>query len=411
MNNRFTALVLRAWQIFSFSIIFLVGCEDANKTQENNIQDGVRFFEMDEIRKDALPAIIKLAKEEGLIRIEAGEFFMGSPEDEEGRGPNETRNRVRISQPFWIKKFEVTQEEWNAFVPQNQKKGSPIFHLTNKILETLCGSSGYQNGHFTISEFQDRDGKAIYLEEARNWPNLGFWTRAKKPRNYKVNSQKFKDMNTLLALLNSHNIKQIGRIDQFFPISRVSYSQVVAYCWEKTQRGRLNKSLPSPFVYRLPTEAEWEYACRAGTSGVCGLGEGDFLSGENANIDGSRRGYIIDNRPKSEFSEGGSFVPIFRKGYVPIRKNSPSYPPNAWGLYDMHGNVLEWCYDFYDNYPEGNLTQVDPIGPIRGIYRIVRGGSFVRTAHESRSAARFSYEASYRGSEIGFRYVLGLPLR
>jgi len=77
----------------------------------------------------------------------------------------------------------------------------------------------------------------------------------------------------------------------------------------------------------------------------------------------------------------------------------------------MHGNVLEWCYDFYGPYPDDNSTRIDPIGPIRGSYRIARGGSFVRTAHDSRSAARFSYEASYRGSEIGFRYVLGLPLR
>ena len=114
-------------------------------------------------------------------------------------------------------------------MPQNQKKGSPIFHLTKKILEALCGSSGYQSGNFTISEFQDRDGEAIYLEEAINRQKLGFWTREKKPRNYKVNSQKFKDMNTLLAFLNSHNIKQIDRIDQLFPVSRVSYSQVVAY--------------------------------------------------------------------------------------------------------------------------------------------------------------------------------------
>ena len=390
---------------------FTSGCGEKASTQSLAREEGPKFFTRQNPVQVNIPALNKLAKEESLVLIDSGEFFMGSPEDEVGRSPNETRNRVRITQPFWIKKFEVTREEWNAFVPQNQKKGRPIFHLTKKILEALCGSSGYQSGNFTISEFQDRDGEAIYLEEAINRANLGFWTRAKKPRNYKVNSQKFKDMNKLRAFLNSHNIKQIDRIDQLFPVSRVSYSQVVAYCWEKTQRGRLNKSLPSPFVYRLPTEAEWEYACRAGTSGVCGLGEGDFLSGENANIDGSIRGYIIDNRPKSEFSEGGSFVPIFRKGYVPIRKNSPAYPPNAWGLYDMHGNVLEWCYDFYDIYPEGNLTRVDPIGPIRGIHRIVRGGSFVRSAHESRSAKRLNYEPSYRGSEIGFRYVLGLPLR
>jgi formylglycine-generating enzyme required for sulfatase activity len=409
MNNRFTALVLRAWQIFSFSIIFLVGCEDANKTQENNIQEGVRFFEMDEIRKDALPAIIKLAKEEGLIRIDAGEFLMGSPLEEVGRKPDELRNRVKISQPFWIKKFEVTQGDWNKHIASNQKKGDPVFSLSSKILNEICSSSGYAAGNFSIIGFQGETGKEIFLEEAVL--SQGLWKTAKSPRNYQVNHQKFNDLFALLKFLKSKNIQQIDRMGKFHPVSRVSYSQVVAYCWKKTQEARLNGSLPSPFVFRLPTEAEWEYACRAGTSGFCGIGEEDLLSGENANIDGSIRGYIIDQRPKSEFSDGGSFTPIFRKGYVPIRPFRPIYPSNAWGLHDMHGNVLEWCYDFYGPYPDDNLTRIDPMGPIRGSYRIARGGSFVRTAHESRSAARFSYEASYRGSEIGFRYVLGLPLR
>ena len=153
MNNRFTALVLRAWQIFSFSIIFLVGCEDANKTQENNIQEGVRFFEMDEIRKEALPAIIKLAKEEGLIRIEAGEFLMGSPLGEVGRKPDELRNRVKISQPFWIKKFEVTQGDWNKHVGNNQIKGDPVFSLSSKILNEICSSSGYADRQFFYYRF------------------------------------------------------------------------------------------------------------------------------------------------------------------------------------------------------------------------------------------------------------------
>ena len=192
MNNRFTALVLRAWQIFLFSIIFLVGCDDANKTQENNIQEGVRFFEMDEIRKDALPAIIKLAKEEGLIRIQAGEFLMGSPSGEVGRKPDELRNRVKISQPFWIKKFEVTQGDWNKHVEKNQLKGDPVFSLSSKILNEICSSSGYADGNFSIIGFQGETGKEIFLEEAVL--SQGLWKTAKSPRNYQVNLQKFNDL-------------------------------------------------------------------------------------------------------------------------------------------------------------------------------------------------------------------------
>jgi len=123
------------------------------------------------------------------------------------------------------------------------------------------------------------------------------------------------------------------------------------------------------------------------------------------------RGYVIDQRPKTEFSLGSSFTPFWRKELLPLRNDTHPYPANNWGLYDMHGSVMEWCYDFYGPYPDDDLTRIDPIGPIRGSRRIVRGGSFIRTAHLCRSATRWKYEASYRGSEIGFRYVLGLPLR
>ena len=235
MNNRFTALALRAWRIFSFSIIFLAGCEDAIKTQENNIQEGVRFFEMDEIRKEALPVIIKLAKKEGLIRIEAGEFIMGSPLGEVGRKPDELRNRVKISQPFWIKKFEVTQEDWNKHVGNNQLKGDPVFNLSSKILNEICSSSGYADGNFSIIGFQGETGKEIFLEEAML--SHGSWKTAKSPRNYQVSNQKFNDLTDLLDFLNSKNLQQIDRMEKFHPVSRVSYSQVVAYCWEKNSKG------------------------------------------------------------------------------------------------------------------------------------------------------------------------------
>ena len=96
---------------------------------------------------------------------------------------------------------------------------------------------------------------------------------------------------------------------------------------------------------------------------------------------------------------------------MPVNLKSPFYPANQWGLHDMHGSVMEWCYDLYGPYPVKKDTIIDPIGFIRGTKRIVRGGSFLRTAYECRSAQRASYEPSYRGSEIGFRYVIGLPLR
>jgi formylglycine-generating enzyme required for sulfatase activity len=391
------------------TLFFALGCSESKDSQAIHDLRGVTFFQMKGDDRIDGEALRKIASVENLTLIQSGEFMMGSPTDEEGREADEIRNKVQISQPFWIKKFEVTRAEWNEYLPESLQVGSLIYPLKGKMIEALCGSSGYLDGNFSINSNTFDDGTEIELIEAVLSP--GFWTTAKSPKRYKVYIGKFQNVDTLYQFLKSQKTKAIGRLDQLFPLTHVSYSQAVAFCWEKTQRARLEKKLPSPFVYRLPTEAEWEYACRASTTGVCGIGEGNFLSGENANIDGSMRGYVIDQRPRSEFSTGSSFILTWRQTLLPVRVKAQSYPANAWGVHDMHGSVMEWCYDFYGAYPDGNLTRVDPIGPIRGASRVARGGSFIRTAHQSRSAKRFKYEASYRGSEIGFRYVLGLPLR
>lgn len=405
-------VLARAAGSLPFTILLgMIGCSNEDRSVVDSSQSGVHFFGVKESENFKVTELTEIGKRENMILIQPGEFRMGSPINEIGRRADESIHTVRITYPFWIKKFEVSQQEWNLLAPLNDKKGALVFQLTSNLLNQICTSSGYVGGHFSIEEFQGSQSIEIHLVEAVRSNNQGMWKSAKNPRNYKVNHQKFKDMGALLTFLNSQKINQVGRLNQMLPVSRVSYSQAVAYCWKKTQQERMNRLLPSPLVYRLPTEAEWEYVCRAGTTGICGLGDGDYLSGENANIDGSNIGYTIDQRSKSQFSDGGKFVSIFRKKFLPIVDHAPAYEANGWGLHDMHGSVMEWCYDFYGPYPENNRTKVNPIGPIRGSYRIVRGGSFVRTAHESRSAARLSYEASYRGSEIGFRFVLGLPLR
>jgi len=122
-------------------------------------------------------------------------------------------------------------------------------------------------------------------------------------------------------------------------------------------------------VYRLPTEAEFEYSCRAGTSTAYSYG--DKLTRSDANIDGDSI------------------------------KAVGSYEPNAFGLYDMHGNVFEWCEDWYAKYPTGVVT--DPKGPATGVDRVLRGGSFNCVGSEARSSFRDNGTPTVRNISVGFR--------
>jgi formylglycine-generating enzyme required for sulfatase activity len=135
---------------------------------------------------------------------------------------------------------------------------------------------------------------------------------------------------------------------------------------------------------RLPTEAEWEYACRAGTTTPYNTGEN--LTTAQANYNGK---YPYNNNAKGKY----------RKKTMPVG----SFAANAYGLYDMHGNVWEWCSDWYGDY--STLAQTDPKGPSSGSFRVVRGGSWFYFAVSCRSAFRFTCSPANRISLIGFRLV------
>jgi len=402
MNGRhLNCTIIFAWLgLFS-------GCSDSSPN-EDYAKDIHIPFPTPSLPNIDLKIIDQCAQRDGMVRIPSGQFSMGSPPSEIGRNADETLHKVQISHPFWIKKHEVTQEEWNQFAPENEKRGLPVFTLSGVHLSEICSGTGYVEGTYSVALYESGKEERVVLEEAVL--NKGHWIREKSPRNYKVDSGKFENLEEVMNYFATKQIPMVDYMEKLLPVTQVSYSQATAFCWEKTSRARRDLTLPSPFIFRLPTEAEWEFACRAEHPGPSGLGEGNFLTGENANINGSRKEYIWDNRARSEFSVG-AFTPINRKKLTPITPQKPQYPANPWGIHDMHGNVMEWCYDFYGPYPDDNQTYVDPIGPIRGTQKIVRGGSFLRTAYECRSAKRAKYEPSYRGSEIGFRYVIGLPLR
>jgi formylglycine-generating enzyme required for sulfatase activity len=136
---------------------------------------------------------------------------------------------------------------------------------------------------------------------------------------------------------------------------------------------------------RLPTEAEWEYACRAGTSTP--FNTGDCLSTAQANYNG--------NNPYSNCVKGS-----FLERTQPVG----SYAPNAWGLYDMHGNVWEWCSDWYGSY--SSFPQTNPTGPASGSFRVLRGGCWGTHGRDCRSADRLNDDPSYRWDFVGFRLVV-----
>jgi formylglycine-generating enzyme required for sulfatase activity len=180
------------------------------------------------------------------------------------------------------------------------------------------------------------------------------------------------------------------------PVESVSWEDATAFCEKLSDRPE-EKRLGH--VYRLPTEAEWEYACRAGdrreqTSPFYFHEPSLTLDTTQANFDGNFP------YPKGKADRG----PWLQKT-VPVG----SYVPNAWGLYDMHGNVSEWCSDWYDSDTYKEKPRRDPSGPATGITRIVRGGSWCDAGWDCRAACRLRAEPQARTKEVGFRVVLMIP--
>lgn len=211
-----------------------------------------------------------------MVLVPAGKFMMGSPKKEVGRYDDETQHEVTLTKSFYMGKYEVTQDQYEAVMGNNPS-----------------------------------DTKGAKL-----------------------------------------------------PVTDVS--------WDDCQEFIQKLNAVTKGGYRLPTEAEWEYACRAGTSTAYSFGA--KITPKDASYDDSGIG-----KPK----EVGS------------------YKPNTFGLYDMHGNVWEWCEDWKVNYPKGAV--IDPKGPAKGEYRVLRGGSFVYFVSSARSSNRDLNSPSYRFFLFGFR--------
>ncbi len=169
------------------------------------------------------------------------------------------------------------------------------------------------------------------------------------------------------------------------PVENVTWRQANDYC-NKLEEWAISLGILSiGDEVRLPSEAEWEYACRAGTTTA--FHYGDELDASKANFNGN-------------FPYGNEIRGEYREETMPVG----SFAPNAWGLYDMHGNVWEWCRDWYGDYPLGMVT--DPTGPNSGSGRVARGGSWLYNARLCRAAFRNYFSADYASNAIGFRVVV-----
>ena len=167
------------------------------------------------------------------------------------------------------------------------------------------------------------------------------------------------------------------------PVEKVTWANAMEFCARLTEQEKAAGRLPAGYEYTLPTEAQWEYACRAGTTTELNSGK-NLTSEENCpNMD--QVGWYVSNSDSTTKIVGQK-------------------QPNAWGLYDMHGNVWEWCLDWKGDYSLSAV--IDPVGPNEGIYKTLRGGSWNYTAGYCRSAIRGSIEPTKSNSYTGFRVAL-----
>jgi formylglycine-generating enzyme required for sulfatase activity len=283
-----------------------------------------------------------------LVEIPPGEFLMGSPASEAGRLDNETQHSVKITYAFKMGKSEVTQQQWcevMATTIQQQRDKAQARPSLRKRLK--------------------RWGKAIkanpFCALDAIW-RVGVWKTIKG-----------------LAVGEEH-WSLSGEGDDH-PMYYVSWDEAMDFCRRLTEQEREAGRLSAGMMYRLPTEAEWEYACRAGSTTR-------FANGDTE--------ADLDKISWYDGNSGGTSHPVETKF------------PNAWGLHDMHGNVWEWCYDWYEDYPAGEA--VDPFGPATGSVRVFRSGCWFNLSRNCRSAYRIRDVPGFRIDFLGFRVVLA-PVR
>ena len=293
-----------------------------------------------------------------LMPIPAGTFTMGSPAAEPGRTADEgPQTRVTISQAFWLGQTEVTQSQWKALM------GTDVVEQARRMLadDTLYTLAGKQQ---TLRDF--------YKRTKESDPNDGLVQNAADDA----------------------------------PMYWVSWEEAVAFCRRLTERERTAGRVPAGYEYRLPTEAEWEYACRAGTTEATYAGEMEIKGKANAPVL-DRIAWYRGNSSEGYTGKGANTAAWEEKQYpggTAAQRAVATKRPNDWGLYDMLGNVWEWSGDWYaDKLPGGAVR--DPTGATSGSRRVYRGGGWRDSPGLVRAAYRDGDSPGYRGN-LGFRPAL-----
>ena len=165
------------------------------------------------------------------------------------------------------------------------------------------------------------------------------------------------------------------------PVEKVTFFDASNFCATVTLRERKAARLPAGYEYRLPSEGEWEYACRAGATNLYNFGDDASVADQFA--------WTTENSDAATH-------PVGQKR------------PNAWGLHDMHGNVWEWCSDWFEAYPAAPLT--DPVGPATSKYKLFKGGGWNQDLEYGRASSRFMMSPSNGIHFVGFRLALGPAL-
>ncbi len=235
-------------------------------------------------------------------------------------------------------------------------------------------------GRFVMGSPPSEHGRRPDEAQVQVFLTRGFWTAQQEvtQRQWRQVVGNFPDQPPSAAFGEGDN----------FPAYWISADEAEAFCAALTRRGRRSGALPEAWEFRLPTEAQWEYACRAGTTSATPFG--DTVGLHQANFAGD----LADRALRAK----GRARPV------------GSYPPNPWGIHDMLGNVWEWCRDWYHTQLPGgtdpDLYDVRGVQNRDGTYsRVRRGSAWIEESWTCRSACRLRYEPHRRSDHIGFRVV------